>query len=1194
MTPLLSNEVPILTTHTKMSSDIPPIKKPRASPTDNTARSMNRLSRAMMAIATLLIGVVASFVFYQFLDRSNQSNLRELVTRDVLLMGERLNDRTAYVGRDILALGEALSKDSGRSETLERFTINASRIMEEMAPCSALLLMRNDSDQDSPQMELFDVVGDESFTAVISDEWLSTIRSRINLQPRGFLAGGVLEDVPIEGKKIAHVIWYGARSETANGDEILVLAFSEVTSLVDFSLSKQLSMSYDVLVGKSREDGSHRLLTYRTANFRETPELPTYEDLRGRPTQQYMLQVGNDSISILFNPTVVWIDKHQSPLPSFLFVLALTVTTLVAILLIVLARRTAVIETAVTKRTQDLAESQRQLSLRNNTLNSVLNRSPDLMILQDADGKIIYANPKSLKILSIDVAEDLIGILPSEIAASSKGLTSHVMKTIAIGFSQIKAGEAPQPTKLHVIDAALNSQTYLHIVQVPIRDREGKIIRCLTVARDTTEEHLRVAAITKANHQIETLVKKTATAIIEWDAHKKIVSWNPAAERVFGYTASQAIGRGVDVILPTSSAKDPQSSQKSPLDHLDTGVTAPFTSMTANNREVVCEWQNTSITDEKGSLTGITSFVQDVTRRILAENSMQERSRVLANLAKSSVGFLRGDDWTQEAGALLCALINEESVFRAGIFEQSDETETPQYETIVACEKLDGAAIIVDPAKGEQLSETTESLVHRSWLDQLRSHEEISGDIDQFDSRAKDLLHSEAINSILILPVFVESQLWGFIRFDNNDELRPWSADQVDALRVVGAVLSTAINKQALDAKQTGLERRLLLAQKRESLGLLASGVADNFRSLVDEILGSASLARTQVDSDTTVDDCLGSIETAGLRATELCREMLLYSGHSGNEIGLVSVNLILRGAINQLRHTISDSIQIVTDFANGLPVIEGDANQLRQAVYNILLNSTESMESGAGLIRIQTGLAKPTQRTGPIGSDDESALQRVFIRITDTGRGIDERSLEHIFDPFFSTKEHGRGLGLTLVQSAIEAHGGFIRVKSELDHGTVVNIQMPCRNQKEVKTTTARQSPILQLSGTILYAEADHEQCERGKAILKKFGLKVETVSDGKEAVDRVTRNPGRYLFVCLDIKLPVMDGLSALTKILKLPQDQRILLTSTRSVTSETQRLVDEGLAVTIAKPIDEGELSGAIRELLDRHPTKRSDSH
>ena len=165
--------------------------------------------------------------------------------------------------------------------------------------------------------------------------------------------------------------------------------------------------------------------------------------------------------------------------------------------------------------------------------------------------------------------------------------------------------------------------------------------------------------------------------------------------------------------------------------------------------------------------------------------------------------------------------------------------------------------------------------------------------------------------------------------------------------------------------------------------------------------------------------------------------------------------------------------------------------------------------------------------------------------------------------------------------------------MKSELDHGTVVNVQLPCRNQKEVKTSTARQNPILQLSGTILYAEADYEQRERGKAILKKFGLKVDAVTDGKEAVDRVTRNPDRYVFVCLDMKLPVMDGLTALTKILRVHQDQRILLTSTRSVTSETQRLVDEGLAVTIAKPIDEEELSGAIRELLTRHPIKRPES-
>ncbi|QQL45981.1 PAS domain-containing sensor histidine kinase [Sulfuriroseicoccus oceanibius] len=1158
---------------------------PTSPPSEKKRRTQGHgLSRSLAIVGVLLVAVAVGIVVNHLTKAGSGNSLRELVARDVNSIGRTLSEKEQHIGQNI----EMLAANIGDQQSIESagttFRLNAPRVLEGL-PASSALVLASRSTPDAP-LEIVDIAAKGSLRSAIDSLWLSSTEPNLDIDTSKTLSGGILLDsLPLSESQEGtnQLIWYAAPPKSDNAAQFTLLSFISISSLINDTLPNELALSHDVRVTYKNADGQQRLIMWRNAIYREGESSPAMVDPEETPSQQYLLDVRGDTLSVLFNPTLAWIQQHESPLPRILLILSLSTIGLAAVVMFILSRHTAVIENRVTQRTEELAESERQLEVRNRTLNSILERSPDLMMLQNREGKFRYSNPRTHNVLSAD----LNGRTPAEIARTVSGHSRQILMQIAEGFNAIAQGATSNRFEAVTVAAGNVEEIHLDILQVPVRNDEGQIVRVLTVGRNITEQRTQLSRLKQAQRRIAALLEDTATAIIEWDTQQKVVAWNPAAERIFGYTRDEALGMPIKTLIPATAAGHLTCPSGNPLATDSEETSRVWQTQTKDGQVVATQWQNTIVHDEKGNPATTTSFIFDVTRRILAETSLQEREVVLRALANSSLEFMQGSEWEQEARSLLGALLECNTIDRVSLVRQRLEADEPDLEAVTVWQNVAGQPNEVDISCYEEITKENQQLVCQAWIDTLRQGAEISGSLPDFDTPDREKLQAIGVESLLIIPLFKQDLLWGFLRFDHHTTKQSWSSDQIDALRVVGAVLSTAITKQALDHKQSLLERRLLSAQKRESLGILASGVANNFNELISAILGNASLARTQAETHTTIDDCLASIETDGLKASDLCREMLLYSGHNEGNIGLASINIILLEAIAQLRHSISDKIEIVTDFASGLPVVEGDAEQLKQAIYNVLLNAAEAMVTSTGLIRIQTGIAvapSQNQQNSELSEDDQT---RVFIRITDTGCGIDSRSLDHIFDPFFSTKAQGRGLGLTLVQTAIEAHEGSIKVTSEIDHGTVVNISLPSRNQGDLKRHTARVRPLLQLNGTVLYAESDSVQRAEGVAILRKFGLRVDAVSDGQQAVDLISARPDRYLLVIMDLRMPVMDGLTALTQILKLHDNQRIILTSSRSFTSETHRLVDEGIAVTIEKPLDEAQLSGAIQQLLDRYP-------
>jgi PAS domain S-box-containing protein len=225
-------------------------------------------------------------------------------------------------------------------------------------------------------------------------------------------------------------------------------------------------------------------------------------------------------------------------------------------------------------------------------------------------------------------------------------------------------------------------------------------------------------------------------------------------------------------------------------------------------------------------------------------------------------------------------------------------------------------------------------------------------------------------------------------------------------------------------------EERLREAAKVESLGVLAGGIAHDFNNLLVSIMGNASLALDVTPPGSPVHDMMRGVIEASERAASLVRQLLAYSGKGRFLVGQVDLSLLIAGKASQLRTLVPPAVELRLDLAEGLPPIETDAAQMQQLVANLVANAGEAIGEGPGVVTVRTAC----------GPDPGTVL----LEVEDDGHGMDAATQERIFDPFFSTRFTGRGLGLAAVHGIVRAHGGSVQVESAPGRGSKFKVRLP------------------------------------------------------------------------------------------------------------------------------------------------------
>lgn len=400
------------------------------------------------------------------------------------------------------------------------------------------------------------------------------------------------------------------------------------------------------------------------------------------------------------------------------------------------------------------------------------------------------------------------------------------------------------------------------------------------------------------------------------------------------------------------------------------------------------------------------------------------------------------------------------------------------------------------------------------------------------------------------------------------------------------AVVKDITERKRAEQEKRKFETRLQQAQKLESLGVLAGGIAHDFNNLLTAILGNADLALAEISPVSPARDSLETIEKTSRRAAELCKQMLAYSGKGRFVIRHLNLSEVVEEMTHLLDVSVSKKASLRYNFAENLPSIKADPTQIRQVIMNLITNASEAIGKKSGVISITTGVVDCDKGYLKGSYLDEELPEGLYVslEVSDTGCGMDAETLNKIFDPFYTTKFTGRGLGLAAVLGIVRGHSGAIKVYSEPDRGTTFKVLIPAVAQAaEATAEPSDEVASWRGGGVVLLAEDDESVRVTGRNMLKKAGFEVLAAADGAEAIEIFRQRSQEIVCVLLDLTMPRKGGDEVFSELRRIKKDVRVILMSGYNEQDVTNRFAGKGLAGFIQKPYRYVDLVTELRKAL-----------
>jgi len=638
-------------------------------------------------------------------------------------------------------------------------------------------------------------------------------------------------------------------------------------------------------------------------------------------------------------------------------------------------------------------------------------------------------------------------------------------------------------------------------------------------------------ALRESEENLKIILNSMGDAVIATDAQGCVMRMNPMAEKLTGWKIADALGRPLDnvfVIMDELTQSHLESPYQRVLREKDVVEQAGSVLLIAKDDTT------NSITDSAapifntdGVITGIVLVFQDVTEKRQAQKAANFSDEHFRNLIEGSIeGILIHRDFKP-------ILVNQ------------------------AYADIHGYSV-------------AEIMALESILVTIASHDR---------SRLKE--YGEARKRGESAPVQYEYQglrkngeiIW----LDMRIMLIEWKG--APAIQVT--VFDISKRKHA-EKEKTKLETQFQQAQKFEAISTLAGGIAHDFNNLLMGIQGNASLMLMYTDNPPAFIEKLKNIEHYVQRGTELTQQLLTLARGTGLEVKTIDLNALISKSAKLFSRTHKE-ITIHQDLRHDLHKADADHGQIEQVFLNLFVNALHAMPSGGDLY-LETNNFYINKET--VIPQILPAGHYVRLAVTDTGTGMDQRTLAKIFDPFFTTKskEDGTGLGLTSVYGIIKKHGGVINVYSEKGEGTTFNIYLPASGKQETDPVEeADNTPIEGGNETILLVDDEDIVITVGGEMLELLGYTVLSARNGQEALDIYKSDKDRIDLVILDVIMPQMGGEEAFEQIIALNPNAAVLLSSGYAMNGKAERIISKGCRGFIQKPFDIRRLSQKVRSIL-----------
>jgi signal transduction histidine kinase/ActR/RegA family two-component response regulator len=402
-------------------------------------------------------------------------------------------------------------------------------------------------------------------------------------------------------------------------------------------------------------------------------------------------------------------------------------------------------------------------------------------------------------------------------------------------------------------------------------------------------------------------------------------------------------------------------------------------------------------------------------------------------------------------------------------------------------------------------------------------------------------------------------------------------------LRNQNMVLEKKVEERTIALAQS--ERQLQQVLKIQAIGTLAGGIAHDFNNILFPIIGYTELTMDEVPKDSSARKNLEEILKAATRAKGLVQQILTFSRQSGHEREPIKVQYVIKEALKLLRASIPATIEIVHHLDNDCGPVIGDATQIHQVIMNLCTNAYQAMQACGGKLKVSL-------REVDISYADTMEIvglkpgKHVCLTVKDEGCGMEPAVLDRIFEPYYTTKEHGKGtgLGLAVIHGIVKNHGGDITVTSIPGKGSSFQVYLPMADGIDIETQPNSYTKPAEGKERILLIDDEEQIVNMEQQMLERLGYKVTASTDGKAALEVFARHPDDFDLVITDMTMPQITGDRLARKMLDIKPKIPVILCTGFNETISEEKALSMGIQKFVMKPVVKNELASTIRTVLE----------
>lgn len=701
----------------------------------------------------------------------------------------------------------------------------------------------------------------------------------------------------------------------------------------------------------------------------------------------------------------------------------------------------------------------------------------------------------------------------------------------------------PWRRELHTRGVRTGRDIWTRIHSIPAREPDGTVLWKGTIYEVTdlkqTQERL-----WQAYQHLSSHLDNTPLAVVEWQGRGQILRWSSQAERLFGWSASDVVGKiafDLGMVHPEDVPKvlgyvEDLIERRTLRNHFTCRVRKK------DGSTLICEAYNSVVLNEQGQVQSVLTLGLDVTDRVRTQEALA-RSQSLLQSAIDAAGILVWE-WDITIGRI------EYSGDFAAYFGLPAGVDYGDPRAAHAALHPDERQAVLE-AFDRMLREETDFRL------------EFRGAAPHKDGRERWFVsRGQIIRDPQGLPQ-----------------------------RVLAVTIDVTQQKRS-EIEKALLDQQLQEIHKAETLGVLAGGLAHDFNNLLTIVLGNASLVRKAVSQQSEVLDYLDQIESACQRAAHLCRQMLAYAGQGPMQLTPLAINRVIRDAKELLSLSWGGKVRIEYTLPEPSPVILADESQFRQVLIHLVMNATEAASQEGGRVFVRTGtldLSTPEPAQGFVPAPALGSY--AVLDIADNGPGMSEAVRTRAFEPFFTTKFTGRGLGLSAVLGILRAHHGAIRIDSTPGRGTLARVIWPLAPSLEGEKTgspsggalSAAEKLPLANPGMALVVDDELYVREVAASLLEEMGFQTRVADSAASAMEVFAADRAAIRVAIVDVVMPGSSGVQLVNQLRAAEPTLPVLFISGFTEQEQIHSLGGSGPTLFLAKPFLPEELTDAVQRLL-----------